>query len=1142
MNRSNEKILGRISAALGLAVVIALAAAAPLGYFAASYQHTAGRLEAWAEITARSLSQDISRDPGIWRDGRAGMEAVLAHYPQPGNSAERIIDDNNRIVAEYGGPLEAPRITRSFPLVVSDRTLGVLEAKSSLRGPVMRTGIIALAGLFTVLALLFVFRERVLPLPRLLLPENHDKREIPERTLVADLADVNLQLTDEIHARKAALEQLFQEHEERKKTEDVIGESEEKNRLLFYDAPIGIFNYDARLRIIDCNNYFIDILRSSREELIGLDLETLKDKAVLPAIRRAIAGEEDLYEGLYRASTIPRGIWISLHTAPILGRNGKVKGGVGIVEDITERKSAEAELVQHERQATLSAEIGKALVQNRDLRSLLQLCAESMVNRLDAAFARIWTLNEKENVLELQASAGMYTHINGPHGRVPIGKFKIGLIALEKRPHLTNSVIGDPRIGDPEWAKREGMVAFAGHPLIVGGRLVGVMAMFAKKPLEETTLTTLASIADEIALGIERKQAEETLQKSEEQYRLLFKDNPNSMWVYDLETLSFLAVNDSAVQHYGYTKEAFLEMTIKDLHPSEDRGMVDHIVSNIRGDYRRIGIWRHQKSNGDVIDVEIVTYDIDFNGRKARLVLAEDVTMRLKAEQALYESESKLRAITDTALDAIVLIDEEERVVYWNPSAGKMLGYHHDEIMGTHIAAIIPARYKEAHLAGFRRFIEMGQGAKLGKTYEVFALKKDGTEIPIELSISGIRIKGRWHSAGIIGDISERKKLEAQLLHSQKMEAVGQLSGGVAHDFNNILSAIIGYGHILLLKMPGDDPLRLHVQHLLESADRAAHLTRNLLAFSRKQILNPSPVDLNEIIRRVGNILLRVIGEDIELKFSFKHGTVTVNADSGQIEQVLMNLATNARDAMPRGGSFTIETDTIELDQAFIRAHGYGKPGRYAIVSVSDSGTGMDEETRKKIFEPFFTTKEVGKGTGLGLSMVYGIVKQHRGYINVYSEQGKGTNFNIYLPLFDKQKEAGETATAIPEEQLPRGTETVLIAEDDEMLRALSRLMLEEFGYRVITAEDGEDAVRKFTEHQDSIRMVILDMIMPKKGGKETYEEIKKIKPGVKGLFVSGYTSDMMHLENTFGKRVELLMKPISPKVLVKKVREILDS
>src|SRR5574341_722316 len=434
------------------------------------------------------------------------------------------------------------------------------------------------------------------------------------------------------------------------------------------------------------------------------------------------------------------------------------------------------------------------------------------------------------------------------------------------------------------------------------------------------------------------------------------------------------------------------------------------------------------------------------------------------------------------------------------------MGYRAEEVIGHDLTLIIPEQYREAHRKAFDRFIETGRLSTIRIMYEVTALKKDGTEVPVELSISSILIKERLFSVGIIRDISARKRLEDQLRQAQKMEAVGQLAGGIAHDFNNILSAIIGYGHLLQKHMKADDSQRMNIEHILEAADRAAHLTHSLLAFSRKQLINPRPVDLNKVIQRVHAFLRRIIGEDIELKTVFRQQAVTVNADSGQLEQIFMNLATNARDAMPRGGAFTIETETLRLNEAFIHAHGYGDPGIYALVSVTDTGMGMDAETRKRIFEPFFTTKETGKGTGLGLAMVYGIIKQHNGYINVYSEPGSGTTFKIYLPALQKAAVGSEPDVRAPAKELLRGTETVLVAEDD------------------------------------AVCLAVLDMIMPKKSGREAYEEIRAMRPGIKVIFMSGYTADKLMTERALDEKMELLLKPIVPDDLLRKVREVLDS
>ncbi len=385
----------------------------------------------------------------------------------------------------------------------------------------------------------------------------------------------------------------------------------------------------------------------------------------------------------------------------------------------------------------------------------------------------------------------------------------------------------------------------------------------------------------------------------------------------------------------------------------------------------------------------------------------------------------------------------------------------------------------------------------------------------------------------------DKSKMEAQLRQAQKMEAVGQLSGGIAHDFNNILTAIIGYGHLLLMKMAKDDPLRVNVAQILEAADRAAILTHSLLAFSRNQIINVKPVAINGLISKVEAFLRRIIGEDIELRTVLSGREHVVMVDSGQIEQALVNLATNARDAMPKGGVLTIETMLIEIDSGFVQSHGYGVPGSYVIVSVSDTGTGIDEETRKKIFDPFFTTKEQGKGTGLGLSMVYGIIKQHGGYINVYSELERGATFKIYLPIATipaEEKRMTEEA-----DETEGGSETILVAEDDAALRKLFGDVLEEFGYTVITAADGQEAITRFNANRDKIRLCILDLIMPIKGGGEVYDEIRTMNPDIGVIFASGYTADKIYKEGILTEGPEIILKPVSPTDLLKKVRQVLD-
>jgi PAS domain S-box-containing protein len=507
------------------------------------------------------------------------------------------------------------------------------------------------------------------------------------------------------------------------------------------------------------------------------------------------------------------------------------------------------------------------------------------------------------------------------------------------------------------------------------------------------------------------------------------------------------------------------------------------------------------------------------------------------------KSEELIRNILESVDEGFIIIDRDFRIISANRAFADEVKTPVGDIIGKHCYEVSHHSFNPCYEAGedcsVRHVFETGEPHAVVHTH--FDAK--GNHIYIETKAYPLSRdeSGKVMTAiEILIDITEKRKLEEQLRHMQKMDAIGQLAGGIAHDFNNILTAIVGYGHIALMKMAANDPQRLNIEHMLEAADRAARLTQNLLVLSRKQIIDRKPADLNVIIRTVEKLLLRIIGEDIKVETILHEGAVDVFADSGQIEQVLMNLATNARDAMPECGTFTIETEIIEIDDEFVKIHGYGKPGAYALITATDTGTGMDDATRERIFEPFFTTKEFGKGTGLGLSIVYGIIKQHDGYINCYSESGKGTAFKIYLPVFKTEvKEAMPAETVgIPS---ARGTETILLAEDEESVRRLIKDVLKESGYKVIEAVDGEEAVSKFMENKDTVNLLLFDVVMPKMSGREAYEIIKKVKPDVKLLMTSGYSADFISKKGIIEEGLNFLAKPMSPANLLKKVREALD-
>ncbi len=386
---------------------------------------------------------------------------------------------------------------------------------------------------------------------------------------------------------------------------------------------------------------------------------------------------------------------------------------------------------------------------------------------------------------------------------------------------------------------------------------------------------------------------------------------------------------------------------------------------------------------------------------------------------------------------------------------------------------------------------------------------------------------------------AEKEELEEKLRHSQKMEAIGTLAGGVAHDFNNILMAINGYGILLQSELEEESRLWSYADQIVKAGDRAANLTHRLLAFTRKQIIAPRPIIIDDTIANIEKMLARLITEDVELKLDLNAHDAVAVVDPSQLDQVMINLVANARDAMPQGGRITVATCVVSLDDDFVKRHDQDKTGDYVLVSVTDSGIGMEENIVKRIFDPFFTTKEVGKGTGLGLSMVYGIVRQHNGIIEVDTKTGKGSAFRIYFPLFNPVAEEEKAPTPV---FLPGNRETILVAEDDSAVMGLLKGLLENNGYNVITAENGEEAVSRFNSNKGVVRLLLLDVIMPRKNGREVYAEISGISPGIKALFMSGYTDDIIDWKGAAQEGITLISKPVQPAVLLAKVREVLDA
>jgi PAS domain S-box-containing protein len=543
-------------------------------------------------------------------------------------------------------------------------------------------------------------------------------------------------------------------------------------------------------------------------------------------------------------------------------------------------------------------------------------------------------------------------------------------------------------------------------------------------------------------------------------------------------------------------------------------------------------------------DLEVMVKERTAQLAEANELLRRELSERKKAEEALQSEREFLRAVLENMEDGIVACDAEGALTLFNKAAQEFHGHpemplpapawtqHFDLYAADGKTLLAP---EEAPLQRALR----GDGIR---DVEVLVVPRRGPQRTLLISGQAMAGAGGQKQGALLllRDISEQKLMEQQLLQSQKIEAVGRLAGGVAHDFNNLLTIITGYSQLVRDQLRADDPLRPYVDEVMGAADRAASLTRQLLAFSRKQVLAPQVLDLNQVIRNLSKMLRRLIGEDVEVRTVLSPTLGRVKADPAQIEQIIINLAVNGRDAMPRGGMLTIETANADLDETYAGRHVSMVPGPYVMLAVSDTGIGMDEETQAHIFEPFFTTKEKGKGTGLGLAMVYGTVKQSGGYIWVYSEPGRGTTFKVYLPRLEESSESLDLPNAAT--AVPRGSETVLLVEDEEGVRSMVRGLLESHGYRVLEAERARSALQFCQDEAQDIHLLLTDVVMPQMSGRELAERVASMHPEARVLYMSGYTDDAILHHGVLQPGVALIQKPFTPEGLMRKVREVLDS
>lgn len=889
----------------------------------------------------------------------------------------------------------------------------------------------------------------------------------------------------------------------RQQVEVELRQSEANYRSIFNNSIMGIFRSSPDGRYLEVNPAFARLIGfTTPEELMTTVADIGSELYVDPDERKrflAILEDRGVVEG-YEIQVRHRSgetIWVLATARKVCDADGKTLYYEGTVENISARKQVEEAL--RESEATLRQIIdlvphfifakdreGRFILVNKAVADAYGTTVEEITGKRDADFNA--SLKEVEQFMgdDLRVMDSKQP-LEIPEETITDARGKVRILQTTKIP-LTLSAIGDAMLG------------------------------------VSTDIT-------------ERKRAERAVRESEEKYRKIFENAVEGIFQTTPEG-HLLSANPALARMLGYSSGDELMVAANGLgearyvNPKDRVHLLQQLKENAMIEGRELQICR---KDGTIIWASMsARAALDEGGQIVSIDgTLEDITQRKSSEQALLESEAKYRSVVESSLAGFFII-QDGLFRFVNARACEITGYSRAEAVDRlHVLDLIhPADRLKASENIEKRL--RGEHGQTEQDYRV--IKRDGSVITIKVLGGVSTYAGRAALCGTFLDITREKMMAAQLRHAQKMEAIGTLAGGIAHDFNNILTALIGYGTILQTRMNQGDPLRLYTDLILSASHKAANLTQSLLAFSRKRPISLKPVDLNGIVKGTEKLLRRLITEDITLETHLTESELVVLADTTQIDQILFNLTTNARDAMPRGGIVRITSDMVRMDRDFILTHGFGEEGWYALLAVSDTGVGMGKETQEKIFEPFFTTKEFGRGTGLGLSTVYGIVKQHHGYITVASEHERGTTFHIYLP-------AARTAPddeAVVAGQFKGGHETILVAEDDEDVRCLVRDILRDYGYTVIEAVDGQDAVDKSRGH-DGIALIILDCVMPRLNGRETYEAIRSVLPETRFLFMSGHTSDIV-LDKGMGKpEFAFIPKPLEPNSLLATIREIIE-
>ena len=648
----------------------------------------------------------------------------------------------------------------------------------------------------------------------------------------------------------------------------------------------------------------------------------------------------------------------------------------------------------------------------------------------------------------------------------------------------------------------------------------------------------------------EMQQLYEALRVSEANFKVLVERLPDCVFVHQNVMLRY--VNPAMARLLGYDtpEELCAQSSLESFVHPDDRAMLRDFEARNEDSAAWLNL-RWMRRDGTCVTVAATRNAISYDDEPAFMVIARDITAKLRAENeveqavsALRLSEDRYRILFEHSPLSITLFDPSTLcIAEVNATALQLYGYSREELLTMTMADLkMPDEMPEL-VAGMAR-VQLSAAARAApgpwrgtRKYR----RKDGTCVDVETTSHPVTMAGRTFMLAIGNDVTEARRLEERVRQAQKMDAIGNLAGGVAHDFNNLLSVILSYADILLSELKPEDPTRVDLEEIREAGHRAAALTRQLLAFGRQEVWQPAVVDLNGVLATLDKMLRRLIGEDIEIVATTAPQLAHIRADLGQIEQVIMNLAVNARDAMPDGGKLAIATANISLTADDVVKHVGLMPGPYVTLSVTDEGVGMDRATQARMFEPFFTTKQMGKGTGLGLATVFGIVKQSGGAISVETEPGKGTSLTVYIPAIDRRSEAPQDSSP-PTARPPRGSETILLVEDEERVRIVARTILGRCGYNILEAMNAGEALLLCEQFQGTINLLLTDVVMPRMGGRQLADRLRSLRPDMKVLYMSGYADDAVVRHGVLESTVAFLQKPITPASLSAKVREVLGS